>query len=59
VLRALDTIEDDMNAFESVEQKLFWLKHFYDGALHNDKWKMQGVGEGDEAALLENFYKVK
>jgi len=58
VLRALDTIEDDMTAFASVEQKLFWMKHFYDGALHNDKWKMQGVGEGDEALLLENFFRV-
>jgi len=58
VLRALDTVEDDMNAFESVDQKLFFLKDFYEGALHNDKWKMQGVGEGDEALLLENFGKV-
>jgi len=26
VLRALDTVEDDMNAFDSVDQKLFFLK---------------------------------
>lgn len=58
VLRALDTVEDDMNAFESVDQKLFFLQDFYGKALHNDKWKMQGVGEGDEALLLENFFKV-
>jgi farnesyl-diphosphate farnesyltransferase len=58
VLRALDTIEDDTVAFTSVEHKLYYLRDFMDNALHNDKWKMQGVGEADEAHLLENFYRV-
>ena len=58
VLRALDTVEDDMSAFNSTEEKLFYLEHFYTTALHNANWKMQGVGEADEADLLENFGKV-
>jgi farnesyl-diphosphate farnesyltransferase len=58
VLRGLDTIEDDMESFNSQDEKLFYLNDFATTALHNDKWKMQGVGEGDEALLLENFFKV-
>ena len=58
VLRGLDTVEDDMTAFESSEEKLYYIKDFYERALHNDKWKMVGVGEGDEAHLLENFFRV-
>ena len=40
VLRGLDTVEDDMTAFASTEEKLFYIKDFYERALHNDKWKM-------------------
>jgi len=58
VLRGLDTVEDDMFAFKSQDEKLFFLNDFATNALHNDKWKMQGVGEADEALLLENFFKV-
>jgi len=58
VLRALDTVEDDMVAFRCVQEKLFHLEDFYTNALFNQKWKMQGVGEADEALLLEQFFQV-
>lgn len=35
-----------------------YLNAFHETALVNDKWKMVGVGEGDEAHLLENFGAV-
>jgi len=58
VLRALDTVEDDTTAFPRPGEKIMYLNAFHETALVNDKWKMVGVGEGDEAHLLENFGAV-
>lgn len=59
VLRALDTVEDDMTAFKGKEErKIKHLEDFYKTALVTDGWTMTGVGEGDEALLLNEFYRV-
>ena len=56
VLRALDTIEDDMDAFKGKESvKIDHLNNFHRTALVTDGWTMQGVGKGDEKRLLEEF----
>lgn len=58
VLRALDTIEDDMEAFKGREhEKLEYLNTFYT-KLDQDGWNMQDVGEADEKTLLEQFHHV-
>lgn len=57
VLRALDTIEDDMKAFESNDVKVKHLLSFHKTALADPKWSMDGVGEGDEKRLLQEFPK--
>ena len=57
VLRALDTLEDDMFAFESVEAKVKTLQEFHKNALEDPNWSVDGVGEGDEKRLLQNFPK--
>lgn len=55
VLRALDTIEDDMEAFKGrEEEKLEYLKTFYEVQGQED-WCMTGVGAGDERVLLEKY----
>lgn len=58
VLRGLDTIEDDMEAFASNTEKILQLQNFHEWALENPYWSMTGVGKSHEADLLENFYKV-
>ncbi|TFJ85925.1 hypothetical protein NSK_002745 [Nannochloropsis salina CCMP1776] len=59
VLRALDTVEDDMEAFQKDPcAKLRHLRGFYHVALEDPGFKMHGVGKGDEARLLENFDRV-
>eukprot|EP00560_Eucampia_antarctica_P006822 CAMPEP_0197828948 /NCGR_PEP_ID=MMETSP1437-20131217/5434_1 /TAXON_ID=49252 ORGANISM="Eucampia antarctica, Strain CCMP1452" /NCGR_SAMPLE_ID=MMETSP1437 /ASSEMBLY_ACC=CAM_ASM_001096 /LENGTH=803 /DNA_ID=CAMNT_0043430375 /DNA_START=28 /DNA_END=2439 /DNA_ORIENTATION=+ len=57
VLRALDTIEDDMTAFSSNEVKIQHLLSFHKNALQNPNWSLDGVGEGDEKVLLQQFPK--
>jgi farnesyl-diphosphate farnesyltransferase len=57
VLRALDTVEDDMTSFESNEIKIQHLLNFHKTALMDPNWKMEGVGEADEKRLLEEFPK--
>jgi farnesyl-diphosphate farnesyltransferase len=57
-LRALDTIEDDMTAFPSNDIKIQHLQTFVGTALTDPTWSMHGVGEGDEALLLQEFPKV-
>lgn len=57
VLRALDTIEDDMEAFESIDVKVGHLREFHTH-LEKEEWTMEDVGEGDERYLLENFTPV-
>ena len=57
VLRALDTIEDDMTYFASNEEKVKVLQSFHKTALVDPEWIMMGCGEGDERRLLEEFPK--
>lgn len=57
VLRALDTIEDDMTFFASNDEKVEVLMSFHKTALVDPKWTMIGCGEGDERRLLEEFPK--
>ncbi|GMI60273.1 hypothetical protein ScalyP_jg10098, partial [Parmales sp. scaly parma] len=57
VLRALDTIEDDMTAFSSTKTKITHLQNFSRTALADPEWRMMGVGEADEKRLLEEFPK--
>lgn len=57
VLRALDTIEDDMTYFPSNEEKVKSLLAFHKTALADPTWTMMGCGEGDERRLLEEFPK--
>jgi farnesyl-diphosphate farnesyltransferase len=57
VLRALDTIEDDTASFPSQEVKIKHLMNFHKTALADPTWTMDGVGEGDEKRLLQNFDK--
>lgn len=56
VLRALDTIEDDTTAFSN-EVKVKHLLSFHKNALADPNWSMDGVGEGDERRLLQEFPK--
>jgi farnesyl-diphosphate farnesyltransferase len=59
VLRALDTIEDDMEAFKSrSETKQDELRAFGKTYLGDEDWSMTGVGEGKERELLEGFSAV-
>ena len=58
VLRGLDTVEDDMQAFVGREpEKLAHLRAFH-AYLRDPTWHMTGVGEGDEATLLQHFYSI-
>lgn len=58
-LRALDTIEDDMEAFKGKEHiKIDHLNNFYLTGLVTDGWSMDGVGLGDEKVLLQQYYRV-
>jgi len=58
VLRALDTIEDDTTAFASSEEKIDRLRSFHKNALAKPDWTMDGVGQGDERRLLQEFPRV-
>ena len=59
VLRALDTIEDDMTAFkDDISVKIKHLNAFGADVVGDEKWTMSGVGEGAERELLEGFGKV-
>ena len=57
VLRALDTVEDDMTYFDTNEEKVKALLSFHKTALVDPEWTMMGCGEGDERRLLEEFPK--
>jgi len=57
VLRALDTIEDDMTAFPCNDVKVKHLLNFHKTALADPTWTMDGVGEADEKRLLQEFDK--
>lgn len=58
VLRALDTIEDDTTAFENHQVKVRHLLNFAKDALTDRQWRMDGVGQGDERRLLQEFPKA-
>lgn len=45
VLRALDTVEDDMEAFDAPKTKVGHLRTFYEAALEDSTWRMTGVGK--------------
>jgi len=58
VLRGLDTVEDDMVAFAGRQvEKLHHLRSFH-LYLRDPGFGIEGVGEGDEAALLKDFKHV-
>ena len=59
VLRGLDTVEDDMEAFKGREkEKLHYLRNFHHIALATEGWTMDGVGLGDEKVLLQEFHRI-
>jgi farnesyl-diphosphate farnesyltransferase len=58
ILRALDTIEDDTHAFASHDEKVQHLMNFAQNALGDPTWRMDGVGQGDEKLLLQEFPKA-
>lgn len=55
VLRALDTVEDDMSV--PIDVKLRELPKFHTH-VHDPEWCMHGVGEGRERELLEQYPRV-
>ncbi len=55
VLRALDTVEDDMTYFPTADAKIATLLSFHKTALVDPAWRMMGCGMGDERRLLEEF----
>jgi len=57
VLRALDTIEDDMEHISAAQKKQL-LSNFVGTALTDPQWRVEGIGAGDERRLLEEFPKV-
>ena len=65
VLRALDTIEDDTRAFATHASKVEHLNDFWKRALKENVedttefWSLEGVGEGDERVLLQQFPQVQ
>lgn len=59
VLRGLDTIEDDMKAFDGKKSaRESALRDFHCTHLNNPHCSIDGVGEGDERKLLQNFGAV-
>jgi farnesyl-diphosphate farnesyltransferase len=60
VLRALDTIEDDMTAFATQAEKISHVRGFAAAALSpSAPFSLSGVGQGDEARLLQRFACVQ
>eukprot|EP00929_Paragymnodinium_shiwhaense_P093812 TRINITY_DN5409_c0_g1_i1.p1 TRINITY_DN5409_c0_g1~~TRINITY_DN5409_c0_g1_i1.p1 ORF type:complete len:852 (+),score=230.31 TRINITY_DN5409_c0_g1_i1:131-2557(+) len=58
-LRALDTVEDDMEAYKGKEdEKQAELRKFGAERLGDNNMSLDGIGEGDERALLQEFGKV-
>lgn len=59
VLRALDTVEDDMEAYKGREaEKQKELNSFGEKRLSDTSCSIKGVGAGDEKILVEQFGKV-
>jgi len=56
VLRALDTVEDDMEAYKGKEhEKKKELDNFGAVRLNDPQMSLDGIGEGDERVLLQKF----
>jgi len=59
VLRALDTVEDDMEAYKGREaDKQMELRNFGAVRLQDSACSMDGIGAGDERVLLQQFGAV-
>jgi farnesyl-diphosphate farnesyltransferase len=58
VLRALDTVEDDMVTFKDKKKTKEKLLRSFGSRLSTPGWKLKGIGEGDEKELVEQFPKV-
>jgi len=58
VLRGLDTVEDDMEAFKGRNAEKLAHLHAFHTYLRNPSFNMDGVGEGDEKYLLQHFNYV-
>jgi len=58
ILRALDTIEDDMARFEGKQQTKIQLLRGFSKRLSQPNWGLFSIGQGDEKLLLEEFHKV-
>ena len=58
VLRALDTIEDDMVSFKQKKKQKVLLLRTFAQKLQTPSWALQNVGEAEEKQLLEEFPKV-
>lgn len=58
ILRALDTIEDDVTSLKSNKPKKMRLCKEFASYLNKPSWSNTSIGEGDEKILLENFSKV-
>jgi farnesyl-diphosphate farnesyltransferase len=58
VLRALDTIEDDMVSFKQKKKLKVLLLRTFAQKLQSKSWALQNVGEAEEKQLLEEFPKV-
>ena len=58
VLRALDTIEDDMSTFKNRKAQKGKLLRSFASKLQLTKWRLLNVGEAEEKQLLEEFPKV-
>lgn len=58
ILRALDTIEDDMITFKGKQKTKEALLRGFWKKLSHPGWSLQKIGEADERLLLEEFPKV-
>eukprot|EP00002_Diphylleia_rotans_P006551 TRINITY_DN15910_c0_g1_i1.p1 TRINITY_DN15910_c0_g1~~TRINITY_DN15910_c0_g1_i1.p1 ORF type:complete len:424 (+),score=113.87 TRINITY_DN15910_c0_g1_i1:50-1321(+) len=55
VLRGLDTVEDDTTVSKTQRVEIMVKFHEY---IHQEGWKLDGYGEGDEKTLLQSFHHV-
>jgi farnesyl-diphosphate farnesyltransferase len=58
VLRALDTIEDDMVSFKGKKNQKQLLLRTFASKFQCSRWRLLNVGEAEEKQLLEEFPKV-
>jgi farnesyl-diphosphate farnesyltransferase len=58
VLRGLDTVEDDMEAYKGKESEKYATLRSFWKHLDDASFSIDGVGEGDEKALIRGFGRV-